>query len=138
MRSGQHVRAFLLTTALAALTLPIAACGGVSSPSSNTTQTFPGTLQPSGSNVHPFTTSKQGEFQIAIKALDPVVVVGLALGQYSSGVCLATSYADPFATLNKSVSGSIQPGSYCAIIYDTTNGGPLRSDVTYTLSVSHP
>lgn len=129
-----------LASAFAMAAALMAACGGVSSPTSNAQETFTGTLLPAGSNFHAFSVSKPGEYQMTITSMTPSTIVGIGVGQLadSNGVttCIATVNADPFSKLNKPLTGSIQKGSYCALIYDSSNS--VTTPVSYTMTVAHP
>jgi len=129
-----------LAAALFALcVLPLGACGGISSPSSNTTDQFSGTLQLGGTNSHTFSVQKTGEFEIRLTALAPAAntIVGVAFGQVFNSACeILPGYQNNFAQLNRSaLAGPISKGTYCVIVFDS---GLLTQVVTYTLAVSRP
>jgi hypothetical protein len=127
--------------AAAALTavLWLSSCGGITDPSNNKVDPFPSTLIVGGSNVHPFSASKNGEFSMKLTAIAPTpdVFVGTIFGQVANGQCQPyPGYVNQFSQLNRSsLQGPIQKGSWCAIVYDS---GGLTEDITYTLEVSHP
>jgi hypothetical protein len=123
------------------MALSIAACGGVSSPSTNVREPFSGTLLPGGETFHAFNVpDRRGEYEIALTTMNPVAVIGIALGQMinvsGTSTCLATASANPFATVGKTIGGQIQQGSYCALVYDANKS--LTTPVAYTITVSHP
>jgi hypothetical protein len=117
------------------------ACGGVSSPSTNTTDTFSSTLEvsPGNGNVHPFSTNSNGEFDLRLIALSPDSTgsIGVLIGQVVQSQCvLLSGFNNSAAILNRSVlSGTLQRGSYCVFAYDN---GTLRRAQNYTLTLSHP
>lgn len=119
--------------------LALGACGGIVTPSSNTTDQFSGTLQLGGSNSHTFSVQKSGEFDIRLTALAPAstTFVGVAFGQVFNTACqILPGYQYDFAQLNRTaLAGPISKGTYCAVVYDS---GRLTQVVTYTLAVSRP
>jgi hypothetical protein len=131
---------FVLATAVAAASALTVACGGVSSPSTNAQETFTGTLLPAGQNFHAFNVSKPGEYQVTVTSMSPSTIVGIGVGQLADSngqpTCIATINQDPFSKLNKPLNGSIQKGSYCALIWDSSNS--VTAAVSYTLTVAHP
>jgi hypothetical protein len=124
------------------LTAIIPACGGISSPSENTVEMFPGTVAVGGQGpTHNFSASKTGEFFVTITALtpDPNVFLGIAVGQQTGGGCSAINlggYVNNFAQRDRqALGGQIQKGNYCVGVYDV---GYLTQAANYTLRVSHP
>jgi len=114
-----------------------AACGGVSEPSKNVTETFSGTLNVGASNLWNFSSSKNGEVDVRITDLNPStnVVLGVGLGQPATGGC-AVATANGFSSLNRSaVAGPVNKGAYCVLVYDS---GALTTPTAYTITVSHP
>ena len=131
-------RATVATLCFLGLAGVLGACGGISSPSKNQTQDFPGTLQVGGQNIHPFNTSKTGEFSIIITDMsDRTLLIGTALGQMISGGCSPLpGYVQQYSRWNQqALGGPIQKGSYCAIVFDNLT---LVAPVNYTLHVSFP
>jgi len=134
------LRAFVATFCFLGLAAILSACGGIESPSQNQVQDFPGTLQVGGQNIHPFNTSKNGEFTMTITSLsDKTLIVGTALGQMVSGGCSPYSgFVQQYSRWNQqALGGPINKGSYCAIVFDSP-ASPLTAPVTYTLHVSFP
>jgi hypothetical protein len=118
------------------------ACGGITDPSKNVTETFSGTIQPGGTGGYkPFNVSSTGEYTVKVTALGPnsSAIIGIDTYQDSSnGNCsgLQTYQRNTFATLNvQALSGQIFSGHYCVLAYDV---GALSAAATYTLTVSHP
>jgi hypothetical protein len=137
-----------LTKTIVAVSLAAAACGGSSSspsvvaPSGTlTTETFTGTVQPSGPiNVHSFTVTTPGTVSVTLTAAGPppTITMGLGLGNPdASGNCVF------FATTNQAIANPTTPqfsgavsssGAYCVGIADVGNAlGPIA----YTITVSH-
>lgn len=127
--------------AVAALTavLWLNSCGGITDPSNNKVDPFPDRLVVGGTNLHPFSASKNGEFSMKLTAIAPTpnIFVGTAFGQVISGQCQPVfGYINELSQLNRSsLLGPIQKGSWCALVFDS---GGLSEDITYTLEVSHP
>jgi hypothetical protein len=81
------VRIGLLACGLGLVLLVLPACK-VASPSSNTVETFSGTVAPSGTKIHNFKVSKDGEFSVTLTAINPAAVLGIAYGTVNSdGTC---------------------------------------------------
>ena len=126
--------------ALAAAGFISFSCKGITSPSNNTVETFPGTLNPQGGGAHPFTVSKTGEFTVKLTALAPTsnALVGLALtAGNNDGSCSTSVFQqNNFSSLNaQALGGQIFAGKYCILIYDV---GAITVAQTYSLTVSHP
>lgn len=118
------------------------ACGGITDPSKNVTETFSGTIQPGKCDTaKPFNVPSTGEFTVKLTALAPVsgAVIGISLYQDgSNGNCqsLALYQTNNFATVNvQALSGQIFTNHYCVVACDV---GALTTAATYTLTVSHP
>jgi hypothetical protein len=133
---GMRVPAAALLAAAGLVTI---SCGGITDPSKNQVETFPGTLAVGGIAQHPFTASKTGEISVKITALAPSsnTVVGLWWVQATNdGTCTQNTYQQTVAHLNvPAIAGPIVAGKYCIIVYDV---GTFTAPQTYTLSVSHP
>lgn len=117
-------------------------CSGVSTPSSNTTETFSGTIAVAGFGaVHPFTATKTGEFTVTVTAISPdgSARIGILYGQAVSGGCAAiTSFLAGVGSVPFNELG-IQQGNYCVQLYDPTNTvNALTRAENYTVTVSHP
>jgi len=124
---------------LAVAGLVAASCGGITDPSKNQVETFPGTLPVGGLTQHPFTASKTGEISVKITALAPSsnALLGLSWVQATNdGTCTQNTYQQTFAQLNfPAIAGPIVSGRYCIIVYDAIG---FTAPQTYTISVSHP
>lgn len=133
--------ALLLAAALAA------SCGGSDTAPTTianatvTTETFTGTLQPGGLNVHPFTvTTAGGNINITLVSAGPpaTIQLGLALGNPSTtGTCSII----PGFTIQTAAGSTAQipaagapAGAYCVAVGDV---GILQLPVTYTVTVAH-
>lgn len=118
------------------------ACGGITDPSKNVTETFSGTIQPGGNGgAKAFNVPSTGEYTVKLTALAPnsSVVIGIDVYQDpSNGNCtsLQVYQRNTFATLNvQALAGQIFSGHYCLLAYDV---GGLSTATTYTITVSHP
>ena len=124
-------------TMLAVACLTIAGCGGITDPSKNTVESFPGTLAVGGSAAHQFSSDK-GEISIKLSALAPTsnATVGLIWTQAASDGSCAGILQQAFAQLNvPAISGVVISGRYCIVIQDI---GAFAVPQTYTIAVSHP
>lgn len=127
--------------AAVAVAVSLSACGGVSSPSTQTTEDFSGTLDPQGQSFKIFSVSKTGELQFTLQSLSPRPVLGfisLAIGVPSGSVCQALAqYYVPQAVVGTTTPlGSIVKGSYCVVLADSNS--ILAGQVSWTLRLSHP
>jgi hypothetical protein len=128
--------------ALAVACAVMFACGGITSPSNNVTDTFSGTIQPAGDGgLRAFNVPSTGEYTVKVTALGPntSVIIGVDVYQdTSNGNCtgLQVYQRNTFVTLNvQALSGQIFSGHYCVRAFDV---GGLTTATTYTLTVSHP
>ena len=106
-------------------------------PSGTVTETFTGTLTPSGGSTHVFVVSGKGTITARLTAVgdDNTRVVGLALGNWNNNACqLAAANDNSFvdSPLAATVSAA---GSICARVYDSKG---VPDATTYTLEVIHP
>jgi hypothetical protein len=119
------------------------ACGGITDPSKNVTETFTGTLQPGGTGLaKAFNVTSTGEYTVKLTALAPVSntpVIGIDVYvDPSNGNCqnLQVYQRNTFATLNvQALAGQIFANHYCVLAYDV---GALTAAANYTITVSHP
>ena len=125
-----------------------AACGGsstspttVSSNSTVTTETFTGTVQPLGTNVHTFTVTTPGSVTVTMTAAGPPPTISMGLGvgnPNSAGNCIFLSGGTTTAiasTTTPQLQGTLaSSGAYCVAIGDIGNAaGPIA----YSVTVSH-
>lgn len=112
-------------------------CGGVVDPSKNQIEEISGILEPLKLNVHEFTASRNGEFEVKITKLtpNPDAFLSLAYGPFQNG-CGGTFQTNQFAQLNKiGLGGPITSGRFCLFVSDV---GTLSQPANYTLRVSRP
>jgi len=114
-----------------------AGCGGVIDPSQNKIDDFPGTIAPGGLKSHPFSVSKNGEFEIKITNLNNAdAFLLMAYGQDVGG-CTGNSLGQAYRQLNQAgFGGTISKGNYCAYLSDDRLA--LKAESPYTLRISHP
>jgi hypothetical protein len=130
-----HAPRLVITLLLAAAAT--AACG-ISTPSSNTIETFSGTLEVGGSQRHEFRAGRAGEFEITVTSLTPdgSVFVGTQVAQVAGGSCSVLLGRNFFSVVGRlSLNGPISSGQYCVDIFDS---GYLARAQSYTLRVSRP
>ena len=143
VRQGVLVRRLLtlgLSLSLAALTA--AGCNDSLTnqeigPSGTVTESFSGTLNPSGGSTHVFVVSGKGAIQATLTAIgdDNTRIVGLALGNWTNNACqlaVANDNASVSFPLAATVSAA---GNICARVYDTKG---IPDATSYTLEVTHP
>jgi outer membrane lipoprotein SlyB len=129
------------TLAAVAAAVTLAGCGGVTSPSNQTSQDYSDTLTPGGQVFQTFSVSKTGEMQVTIQSLSPRPVVGFigfAVGLPSGSVCSPLlGYAVTQAAIGQSYSfPTITKGSYCLLVGDFNSA--LAGSATFTVRYSHP
>jgi hypothetical protein len=125
--------------ALWVLSLLLAGCNDNPTASGpRTTETFTGVLQPQASVVHGFTVQQAGTLDMTLTSLSPLtsITVGFGVGLPSgtAGCDLQLGYTES-ARVGATLSGAIDPGSYCVALYDVGN---VSQAVTYTITVIHP
>ena len=128
----------LLAAAVVATSL--AACSGVSSPSSQTQDTFTGTVDPVGQSSSNFSVGKTSELSLTLVSLTPRPVlgfIGIAIGQPVTGGCSPYgAYVVAQAAIGQTYAlGQMQKGSYCVLVID--GNGILTAAATYSVRVVH-
>jgi hypothetical protein len=121
--------------------LAMAACHGVTEPSSYPDDNFSGTLQPAGVAQKAFNVGSTGEMQMTLQSLTPAPQVGflwMGVGQFSGSTCAPlTGYYTVQAPINQQFSFStITPGSYCMFVSD--GNSVLKQATNFTLNTKHP
>jgi len=133
---------------LTALALVVAGlCGGCTDPTAPATPTpadptiteppFTGTLNPFGTNFHPFTVQRLGGLRVTINSVVPSAAIGVAIGTPSpaTGSCIPITGLTAVAGPSAQISGTATiPGGYCIAVSDVGN---LVEAVTYTITVEH-
>lgn len=103
------------------------------------TENFSGTVQIGGKDGHPFTVTSSG-FQITmdLTSVGPpsTISMGFGLGSWDGTTCtpLSGGYTTVQASSIPQISGNINAGSYCAVVFDVGN---QSAPVTYTAVILH-
>ena len=124
-----------------ALAASLAACKGVTSPSSYPDDDFTGTLAIAGQSDKPFSVGSTGEMQMTLVSLTPTPRLGfmwVGVGQYVGSVCSAIpGYYTTQAPIGQALSfPRITQGAYCMFISDGNSA--LTAPATFTLHTKHP
>jgi hypothetical protein len=127
------VRIGLLACGLCLMLLVLPGCK-VASPSSNTVETFSGTVAPSGTVTHNFKVSKDGEFSITLTAINPAAVVGIAYGGVNSDGSCGVISANNVTLGRQAFASYLVAANYCVAVYDP---GTFTQTEAYTIQVSH-
>jgi hypothetical protein len=114
--------------------------GSPTAPSNNTpsTDTFNGSLAPSGALVFTFSVATAGNVAVTLTAVSPATTspLGLGVGPSSNGNCtIANSTSGAIAAGSPQLSATQNPGSYCVKVSDAGN---LTTMSTVTVTVTHP
>src|ERR1700704_1668690 len=119
------------TALAAALAIYAAGCGGAGSPSTLSTaptatvitESFTGAVAVGGTDAHPFTVAVSGGQVNAILTAagpPPTIYLGVGIGTPSGSACtLLTngSVVTPAGTVAQ-LTGTLNAGSYCVLVYD--------------------
>ena len=135
---GARTRAMRLPAlVLVALAVVSAGCGGVSDPSSNTVESFSGSLSPGGLATHTFSAGKNGEVQLKLTAIAPnaASLIGWFLGQPVGSVCSPFTSISTAGLNTAAVTYPVNRGTYCVQVLEP---GTSTVTQTYTIQVSHP
>lgn len=100
------------------------------------TQEFSGELPVQTSRVHPFPVSARSTISVTLVAVGPLstLSVGLGVGTWDGTNCTLIA-GDNNARQAAVLSGTVEPGNYCAAVYDNGN---LTDTITYTVRVQRP
>jgi hypothetical protein len=112
------------------------------------TETFTGTLNPAGTNVHPVVAALTGgsvTATLTVVGPDATKTIGFSLGTYNPTLNICTVVFDnpaalPGAVFNATASTA---GFYCARLYDNGSVAAAAADgsassFSYTVTVAHP
>jgi len=132
---------FFPPVAALVLAVSLSACSSVSTPSSETTESYSDTLPPLGQVSRNFSVAKNGEMQMTLQSLTPRPVVGfiaLAVGTPVSGGCSPIlGYVVSQAAVGQQYAfGQINKGSYCLLVADPN--GVLTTSAAFTVQFIHP
>ena len=122
-----------------------AGCGGGSDSSptapttlapANVTEEFSGTLEVQSSRVHPFPVAARSTITVTLVTVGPLnsLSIGLGVGTWDGAACTLIA-GDNNAREAAALNGTVEPGNYCAAIYDNGN---LTTPITYVVRVQRP
>jgi hypothetical protein len=127
-----------------AAALTAAACGSNDTPTTPTapsapavTDTFNGTLTPSGGATFTFITARSGSLTATLTSLGPDsgLTVGLLLGTWNGNACAVQIVKDNAVQSSTIVGAASAAGSLCVRIYDVGN---VAAPVDFQITVVHP
>lgn len=100
------------------------------------TQEFSGEVEVQSSRVHPFPVSSRSTIAVTLVTVGPLdtLAVGLGVGTWDGTACTLVA-ADNNARQAAVLSGTVEPGNYCAAVFDNGN---LTGTITYTVRVQRP
>ena len=103
-----------------------------------TTETFTGSVDPGGSDFHPFTVAQTGEIDITLTAAGPpaTIFMGLGVGTPVGTTCqlLPNGSTVIQAGAAAQLSGTAAAGTFCVAVFDVGN---QSATITYSLTVAH-
>jgi hypothetical protein len=108
------------------------------SKSTSTTDTFNGSLAPSGALVFTFSVGTAGSVAVTLTSVSPPTTspLGLGVGPVSDGNCtIANSTSGAIASGNAQLSATQNAGNYCVKVSDA---GSLATTSAITVTVAHP
>lgn len=133
--------------AVASAALGASACGNNSLPTTPTdttpptqfTETFEGTVTINGAITHPFVVQRAGTATARLSALepDPTATVGVSLGTWNGAVCdikLANDSTTVSSAAANVTATATTAGNFCVRIYDV---GKLTAPAGYQIVVTH-
>ena len=143
-------RAMRLTAMAAALCLTAMACTSTTAPTDEdsgitplvfNTETFAGTLQVKGSNFYSFVVTQAGPVGLTLAAVQTPggaalsTPVGIGVGIPAGTGCARSSSATAPPGLAAQLTVTLNPGIYCAAVFDTGN---VSSAVNFAMRIRHP
>lgn len=139
MTCSRFVRAALLVSTLAA---SFGCGGGEDSPTAPTPtviiETFSGTLEPSGSLVHPFRVSVAGQVDVLLTAVQPNSTLSLTVGvgtwDGTNCTVVTSNFNARIGTI--AISGNALAGDFCVRVSDSARI-PADTTASYAVQVNH-
>jgi hypothetical protein len=113
---------------------------GDTTPPTQVTETYSGTLTVNGAVTHPFIVQTAGNVVATVTALDPVdddTAIGLSMGTWNGIACTigAPTLANDGAKVGVSLTASATvTGNYCVRVYDV---GKIKQATAFELTVVH-
>jgi hypothetical protein len=103
-------------------------------------ETFTGTLVVGGARFYSYSLSTAGAVSVTLISLreagaDSTTVVGLGIGSPSGTGCAPGTNTVTKAGSSPQLSGSYDPGVYCAVVYDT---GQVTAPLDFVINIAHP
>ena len=108
-----------------------------SPPAPTTTDTFTGSMNINGAQIHSFTVQASGTVNVTLKEVkpDPAIAVGLSLGTWNGTSCAERISNNNALQGNAVVGNTTGIGALCVRIHDV---GKLTQTIEYTIEVVHP
>jgi len=105
-------------------------------PPTQINETFQGTINLLGADMHLFTTEQTGQATATINALTPdsAARVTFMFGTWNGSYCTVTFVTDDATTGTNFIGNASGPGAFCVRISDI---GKLTEPTTYSITVSH-
>ena len=99
-------------------------------------ETFQGTINLLGADMHLFTTERSGQATATINSLTPdsAARVTFMFGTWNGNYCTITFVTDEATTATTFIGNASGPGAFCVRISDI---GKLTEPTTYSITVSH-
>ncbi len=147
MTMFQSVR---LTALAAAVCMTGIACSSTTAPSEAdsgitplafVTDTFAGTLQVKGNNFYSFVVAQAGPVGLTLAAVQTpggaalTTPLGIGVGIPAGTGCARSTSQTTAPGLASQVSVTLNPGTYCAAVFDTGN---VTSAVNFAMRIRHP
>jgi len=104
-----------------------------------TSENFSGTVQVGGLDAHPFVVALSGGLlNVTLTAVGPppTIFMGFGVGSWDGTTCtpLAGGSANVQASTTPQLSGTVNAGSYCVMVFDIGN---MVAPVTYSWTMTH-
>ena len=105
-------------------------------PPAQINETFLGTINPLGADMHFFTTQQTGQAIATIDSLAPdsAARVTFMFGTWNGQYCTVTFVTDEATTGTRFIGNASGPGAFCVRISDI---GKITEPATYSITVSH-
>ena len=110
-------------------------------PAEMLTQTFAGTLDPRDTQFYSIQVGQEGAVSLTLAALQTpggaalTTPIGIGIGVPKGTACVRTSSLVTPPGLSAQLTVILNPGTYCAAVYDT---GTLSSAVNFAMRIRYP
>ena len=150
MTITRSIRVFLAGAVAIAMGLGASACTSTTAPTNEdsfipeptfNTETFAGTLVAKGNNFYSFVVIQQGPVGLTLAAVQApgggalATPLGIGIGIPAGTGCPRSSSQTAAPGLAAQLTVTLNPGTYCAAVYDTGN---LSSAVNFAMRIRHP